>query len=83
MRWNVLQSKGKGENIMKIPNQVIQFAQGEENLAPYRMFVDYFNHFKAQNGGRKHIQAFVVFLLKAMTHATRLTLLKKYKTMLS
>jgi hypothetical protein len=38
---------------MKIPNQVIQFAQGEENLAPYRMFVDYFNHFKAQNGDTK------------------------------
>lgn len=37
---------------MRIPNNVLQFA-GEENLAPYKMFVDYFNHYKAINGDKK------------------------------
>lgn len=37
---------------MKIPNNVLKFA-GEENLAPYKMFVDYFNHYKAINGNSK------------------------------
>lgn len=34
---------------MKIPNQVITFA-GEANLAPYKMFADYYNHYRAMNG---------------------------------
>lgn len=37
---------------MKIPNNVLKFA-GEENLAPYKMFVDYYNHYKALNGDGK------------------------------
>ena len=34
---------------MKIQNQVLNFA-GEANLAPYKMFVDYWNHYRANNG---------------------------------
>ena len=34
----------------KIPAQVIQFAGGESKLAPYKMFIDYWNHFQANNG---------------------------------
>lgn len=34
---------------MKIPNQVVAFA-GAENLAPYNMFVDYYNHYLSING---------------------------------
>jgi len=34
---------------MKIPNQVVSFA-GEANLTPYKMFVDYYNHYRALNG---------------------------------
>jgi hypothetical protein len=34
---------------MKIPNQVLSFA-GEQNLTPYKMFVDYWNHYRAMNG---------------------------------
>lgn len=34
---------------MKIPNQLVAFA-GEANLAPYKMFVDYWNHYRALNG---------------------------------
>jgi len=34
---------------MKIPNQILGFA-GEANLAPYKMFADYFNHYRAMNG---------------------------------
>lgn len=37
---------------MRIPTNVIQFA-GEDNLAPYKMFVDYFNHYRAMNGNSK------------------------------
>jgi hypothetical protein len=33
---------------MKIPNQVIAFAG--ENLSPYKMFVDYYNHYLSENG---------------------------------
>src|SRR5512135_2447291 len=36
---------------MKIPNQVLTFA-GEANLAPYKMFVDYFNHYRSLNGAK-------------------------------
>jgi hypothetical protein len=36
---------------MKIPNQVLTFA-GEQNLTPYRMFVDYWNHYRALNGAK-------------------------------
>lgn len=36
---------------MKIPNQVIAFA-GETNLTPYKMFVDYFNHYRSINGAK-------------------------------
>ena len=36
---------------MKIPNQVLTFA-GEQNLAPYKMFVDYWNHYRALNGAK-------------------------------
>lgn len=36
---------------MKIPNQVLTFA-GEGNLAPYKMFVDYWNHYRALNGAK-------------------------------
>lgn len=35
---------------MKIPNEVMSFAQTEEGLAPYKMFVDYWNHFQSKNG---------------------------------
>lgn len=34
---------------MKIPNNVLNFA-GAENLAPYKMFVDYYNHYLARKG---------------------------------
>lgn len=37
---------------MKIPTQVLTFA-GEANMAPYRMFVDYFNQYQALNAGKK------------------------------
>lgn len=37
---------------MRIPNNVLNFA-GEDNLAPYKMFVDYYNHYKAMNGDSK------------------------------
>jgi len=36
---------------MKIPNQVLTFA-GEQNLTPYKMFVDYWNHYRALNGAK-------------------------------
>jgi hypothetical protein len=36
---------------MKIPNQVLSFA-GEQNLTPYKMFVDYWNHYRALNGAK-------------------------------
>lgn len=36
---------------MKIPNQVLAFA-GEANTAPYKMFADYFNHYRAINGAK-------------------------------
>lgn len=36
---------------MKIPNQVLSFA-GEQNLTPYKMFVDYWNHYRAMNGAK-------------------------------
>ncbi len=36
---------------MKIPNQVLTFA-GEQNLSVYRMFVDYWNHYRALNGAK-------------------------------
>lgn len=36
---------------MKIPNQVLTFA-GEQNLTPYKMFVDYWNHYRAMNGAK-------------------------------
>ena len=36
---------------MKIPSQVITFA-GESNLTPYKMFVDYFNHYRSLNGAK-------------------------------
>jgi hypothetical protein len=34
---------------MKIPNQVLNFA-GEQNLTVYKMFVDYWNHYRSNNG---------------------------------
>ena len=36
---------------MKIPSNVLKFA-GQENLAPYQMFVDYYNHYRAINGSK-------------------------------
>lgn len=36
----------------KIPTNVLQFA-GEENLGVYKMFADYYNHFKSINGDSK------------------------------
>lgn len=36
---------------MKIPHQVLTFA-GEANLAPYKMFADYFNHYRSMNGAK-------------------------------
>ena len=36
---------------MRIPNQVLSFA-GESNLAPYKMFVDYYNHYRSINGAK-------------------------------
>lgn len=36
---------------MKIPNEVLSFA-GEANMAPYKMFVDYNNHYRALNGAK-------------------------------
>jgi len=36
---------------MRIPNQVLSFA-GEANIAPYKMFVDYYNHYRSQNGAK-------------------------------
>jgi len=35
---------------MKIPNEVLSFAQTEEGLAPYKMFKDYWNHYQSLNG---------------------------------
>lgn len=43
---------GKGDYIMTIPNQILQFA-GESNLGVYRMFADYWNHYRFQNEGKK------------------------------
>jgi hypothetical protein len=37
---------------MKIPNQVIEFAGGETNLAPYKMFADYYAHYCSINGAK-------------------------------
>lgn len=37
---------------MKIPSQILAFA-GESNLAPYKMFADYFNHYRSLNGDKK------------------------------
>lgn len=34
----------------KFTNNVIAFAGGEEHLAPYEMFVDYYNHYRSLNG---------------------------------
>jgi hypothetical protein len=34
----------------KIPAQVVLFAGGESNLAPYKMFRDYWNHYLSRNG---------------------------------
>ena len=34
---------------MKIANQILEFA-GESNIAPYKMFADYFNHYRSLNG---------------------------------
>lgn len=34
----------------QIPNQVMQFAGGENNLAVYNAFKDYFRHYQANNG---------------------------------
>lgn len=34
---------------IRIPNQVIAFA-GDANLTPYKMFADYFNHYRSING---------------------------------
>jgi len=36
---------------MKIPNQVVAFA-GDANLTPYKMFDDYYNHYRALNGAK-------------------------------
>ena len=36
---------------MKIPTQVLQFS-GEANLAPYKMFGDYYNHYRTLNGAK-------------------------------
>ena len=36
---------------MNISKEIITFA-GEENLAPYKMFVDYFNHYRSLNGAK-------------------------------
>ena len=38
---------------MTIPNQVIAFAGGEANLAPYKMFEDYFKHYSYNSGNKK------------------------------
>lgn len=35
---------------MKIQNQILQFAG--DNIAPYKMFADYYNHFRALNGAK-------------------------------
>ena len=35
---------------MKIPNEILQFAGNEANLAPYKMFADYWNNYRALNG---------------------------------
>ena len=35
-----------------IPNYILQFAGGEDNLGVYKMFVDYFNHFRSRNGAK-------------------------------
>lgn len=43
---------------MKIPNQVLAFA-GETNIAPYKMFADYYNHYRALNGEKVEYQATV------------------------
>jgi hypothetical protein len=40
---------------MKIPNQVLAFA-GEQNLTVYKMFVDYWNHYRALNNMAKNVE---------------------------
>lgn len=40
---------------MKIPNQVLNFA-GEQNLAVYKMFVDYWNHYRFLKNDRKDLE---------------------------
>ena len=39
---------------MKISNQILAFA-GEANIAPYKMFADYYNHFLSLNG-KKNVE---------------------------
>jgi len=36
----------------KIPAQVLEFAGGESKLAPYKMFIDYWNHYQSNNGNK-------------------------------
>jgi hypothetical protein len=37
---------------MRIPTNVLSFAMGEANLAPYKMFYDYWNQYRSQNGAK-------------------------------
>ena len=37
---------------MRIPNQVVAFAGGEANLGVYKMFEDYFQHYRSLNGAK-------------------------------
>jgi hypothetical protein len=40
---------------MRIPSNVLNFAAGEKNMAPYIMFRDYWNHYRS-NGGAKNVE---------------------------
>lgn len=37
---------------MKIPSQVVSFAGSDANLTAYKMFADYYNHYRAINGAK-------------------------------
>lgn len=38
---------------MKTKSNIVEFAGGEQNLTPYVMFLDYWNHYSAINGNKK------------------------------
>ena len=40
----------------KVPSQVLEFAGGDKFMGVYKMFQDYWNHYKALNGAKVDFQ---------------------------